>query len=74
MTILADLYSRSLTLILRPDDVTYTDDVTQVVDSKHFEPDLKHLYHGHVKGTVKINLNSIRIVGYLNKLQNCLLA
>ena len=68
MTILADLYSRSLTLILTPDDVTYTDDVTQVVDSKHFEPDLAHLYHGHVKGTVKIILNSIRIVGYLNKL------
>ena len=67
MTILADLYSRSLTLILSPDDVTYTDDVTQVVDSKHFEPDLTHLYHGHVKGTLKMHLYSIYIAGYLNK-------
>ena len=68
VNILVDLYSRSLTLILTPDDVTYTDDVTQVVDSKHFEPDLTHLYHGHVEGNLNIHLNSIRIVGYLNKL------
>lgn len=37
-------------LILTPDDVTYTDDVTQVVDSKDSDPDLTHLYHGYVSG------------------------
>ena len=63
VNILADLHFRSLTLILRPDDVTYTDDVAQVVDSNHFEPDLAHLYHGHVKGNLNIHLNSIRIFG-----------